>query len=313
MKILFLKFIIDINSENDESKHWCRMEVESPKLLSNIGLSNTNNNEDLLDGNSSSQDIINNERFEQDQFNDVDNTSDNESNDIRSNNRGINSNIEVHDSNTILENSIDNDYVNCNKESGFFDTDGSSETTNENLNVYEKCDNKEDEFRIENESNFSDEKQAEPSFSEEGNGNIFVKPSFQISESSNSNISCDKKEDKDNKNDIIEFYHESQWNPKNSDTYKNNVNDILTFSEENPFLEKSPQILKVENETCIEDVKLVSSIEDSSPSSSSSKSSIVHLVEGKGEASVTCDKPHIEFNDDSSSNVNKNDSNFNTR
>ena len=89
------------------------------------------------------------------------------------------------------------------------------------------------------------------------------------------------------------------------------MNDILTFSEENPFLEESPQIL-VENET-IEEVKLVSSIEDSSPSSSSSKSSIVHLVEEKGEACVTCDKPHIEFSDDSSSNVNKSDPNINTR
>ena len=283
------------------------MEVESPKLLSNIGLNNTNNNGELQDENPSSQDIIN-ERFEQDRFNGIDNTSDNESDDIKLNKQVTPTPGLSNDGNVIIENRNDNDYLNSKNESCFLDTDDNGEIANENSNLYEKCDNKEDEFRIENESNFSDEKLAEPS---EGNGNIYVKPSFQISESSNSNISCDKKEDKDNKNDIIEFYHDSQWNPKNSDTYKNNVNDILTFSEENPFLEKSPQIL-VENET-IEDVKLVSSIEDSSPSSSSSKSSIVHLVEEKGEASVTCDKPHIEFSDDSSSNVNKNDSNINTR
>ena len=283
------------------------MEVESPKLLSNIGLNNTNNNGELQDENPSSQDIIN-ERFEQDRFNGIDNASDNESDDIKLNKQVTPTAGLSNDGNVIIENRNDNDYLNSKNESCFLDTDDSREIANENSKLYEKCDNKEDEFRIENESNFSDEKLAEPS---EGNGNIYVKPSFQISEPSNSNISCDKKEDKDNKNDIIEFYHDSQWNPKNSDTYKNNVNDILTFSEENPFLEKSPQIL-VENET-IEDVKLVSSIEDSSPSSSSSKSSIVHLVEEKGEASVTCDKPHIEFSDDSSSNVNKNDSNINTR
>jgi hypothetical protein len=75
-------------------------------------------------------------------------------------------------------------------------------------------------------------------------------------------------------------------------------------------LEESPQIL-VKNEN-IEDVKLVSSIEDSSPSSSSSKSSIVHLVEEKGGGVVVCDKPNIEFSDDSSSNVNTSDSNLNT-
>ena len=283
------------------------MEVESPKLLSNIGLNNTNNNRELQDENPSSQDIIN-ERFEQDRINGLDNASDNESDDIKLNKQVTPTPGLSNDGNVIIENINDNDYLNSKDESCFLDTDDSREIANENSNLYEKCDNKEDEFRIENESNFSDEKLAEPS---EGNGNIYVKPSFQISESSNSKISCDKKEDKDNKNDIIESYHDSQWNPKNSDTYKNNVNDILTFSEENPFLEKSPQIL-VENET-IEDVKLVSSIEDSSPSSSSSKSSIVHLVEEKGEASVTCDKPHIEFSDDSSSNVNKNDSNINTR
>ena len=283
------------------------MEVESPKLLSNIGLNNTNNNRELQDENPSSQDIIN-ERFEQDRINGLDNASDNESDDIKLNKQVSPTAGLSNDGNVIIENRNDNDYVNSKNESCFLDTDDNGEIANENSNLYEKCDNKEDEFRIENESNFSDEKLAEPS---EGNGNIYVKPSFQISESSNSKISCDKKEDKDNKNDIIESYHDSQWNPKNSDTYKNNVNDILTFSEENPFLEKSPQIL-VENET-IEDVKLVSSIEDSSPSSSSSKSSIVHLVEEKGEASVTCDKPHIEFSDDSSSNVNKNDSNINTR
>ena len=283
------------------------MEVESPKLLSNIGLNNTNNNGELQDENPSSQDIIN-ERFEQDRFNGIDNASDNESDDIKLNKQVTPTAGLSNDGNVIIENRNDNDYSNSKNESCFLDTDDNGEIANENSNLYEKCDNKEDEFRIENESNFSDEKLAESS---EGNGNIYAKPSFQISESSNSNISCDKKEDKDNKNDIIEFYHDSQWNPKNSDTYKNNVNDILTFSEENPFLEKSPQIF-VENET-IEDVKLVSSIEDSSPSSSSSKSSIVHLVEEKGEASVTCDKPHIEFSDDSSSNVNKNDSNINTR
>ena len=283
------------------------MEVESPKLLSNIGLNNTNNNGELQDENPSSQDIIN-ERFEQDRINGLDNASDNESDDIKLTKQVSPTAGLSNEGNVIIEDRNDNDYLNSKNESCFLDTDDNGEIANENLNLYEKCDNKEDEFRIENESNFSDEKLAEPS---EGNGNIYVKPSFQISESSNSNISCDKKEDKDNKNDIIEFYHDSQWNPKNSDTYKNNVNDILTFSEENPFLEKSPQIL-VENET-IEDVKLVSSIEDSSPSSSSSKSSIVHLVEEKGEASVTCDKPHIEFSDDSSSNVNKNDSNINTR
>ena len=283
------------------------MEVESPKLLSNIGLNNTNNNGELQDENPSSQDIIN-ERFEQDRINGLDNASDNESGDIKLNKQVSPTAGLSNDGNVIIENRNDNDYLNSKNESCFLDTDDSREIANENSNLYEKCDNKEDEFRIENESNFSDEKLAEPS---EGNGNIYVKPSFQISESSNSNISCDKKEDKDNKNDIIEFYHDSQWNPKNSDTYQNNVNDILTFSEENPFLEESPQIL-VENET-IEEVKLVSSIEDSSPSSSSSKSSIVHLVEEKGEASVTCDKPHIEFSDDSSSNVNKNDSNINTR
>ena len=283
------------------------MEVESPKLLSNIGLNNTNNNGELQDENPSSQDIID-ERFEQDRINGLDNASDNESDDIKLTKQVSPTAGLSNEGNVIIEDRNDNDYLNSKNESCFLDTDDNGEIANENLNLYEKCDNKEDEFRIENESNFSDEKLAEPS---EGNGNIYVKPSFQISESSNSNISCDKKEDKDNKNDIIEFYHDSQWNPKNSDTYKNNVNDILTFSEENPFLEKSPQIL-VENET-IEDVKLVSSIEDSSPSSSSSKSSIVHLVEEKGEASVTCDKPHIEFSDDSSSNVNKNDSNINTR
>ena len=270
------------------------MEVESPKLLSNIGLNNTNNNGELQDGSSSTQDIIN-ERFEHDSFNDIENASDNERNDDNSNTKVIDE--VVSDSTIVLKSANDNDYLN---ESGFLDTDDTGELTNENSNLYEKCDN--------SESSFSEEKPAETS---EGNDNIFVKPNFQISESSNSNISCDKKEDKDNKNDIIEFYHDSQWNPKNTDTYKNNVNDILTFSEENPFLEESPQIL-VENET-IEEVKLVSSIEDSSPSSSSSKSSIVHLVEEKGGGSVTCDKPNIEFSDDSSSNVNKSDPNINTR
>ena len=60
------------------------MEVESPKLLSNIGLNNTNNNGELQDENPSSQDIIN-ERFEQDRFNGIDNASDNESDDIKLN------------------------------------------------------------------------------------------------------------------------------------------------------------------------------------------------------------------------------------
>ena len=285
------------------------MEVESPKLLSNIGLNNTNNNGELEDGNLSSQEVIN-ERFEQDRFNDIDNTNERGSspNNQDTCRLGVNSN-----SNDPSESGNDNDYLNPKAELYLRGAEEPSEPflTNENSNLYEKCDNKEDGFQIENESsNFSEGKQAEPFVKNE---NIFIKTSSQTSESCNSNISCDKKDDKDNKNDIIEFYHDSQWNPKNSssDTYKNNVNDILTFSEENPFLEESPQIL-VKNEN-IEDIKLVSSIEDSSPSSSSSKSSIVHLVEEKGGEVVVCDKPSIEFSDDSSSNVNKTDSNINTR
>ena len=116
------------------------MEVESPKLLSNIGLNNTNNNGELQDENPSSQDIIN-ERFEQDRFNGIDNASDNESDDIKLNKQVTPTPGLSNDGNVIIENINDNDYLNSKDESCFLDTVDSREIANENSNLYEKCDN----------------------------------------------------------------------------------------------------------------------------------------------------------------------------
>ena len=274
-----------------------KMEVESPKLISNIGLNNTNNNSEC-EAVQLSQSIIS-ERLDQDSFEVVENTKNKTQNEICSNAVSVPSQTFVIDD-PISTSSNDNDYINPKIEFCFCDED--PVLTNEKSDNYNKCDNNAS-FKTECESLFSEDKNAvEPEINE----NSFVK-SDDTSESFNPsppNNASDTKDVVDNK-DIIEFYHDSQWNPRNSgtDTYKNNVNGILTLSE-NTFLEERES---VKNEI-IEEVTLVSSVHNSS--SNSSKSSIVHLGE-EGNGGMN-DKPNIEFLDDSSSNVNKSNSNIDT-
>ena len=270
------------------------MEVESPKLISNIGLNNTNNNSEC-EAAQLSQSIIS-ERLDQDSFEVVENTKNKTQNEICSNAVPEPSQTFVIDD-PISTSRNDNDYINPKIEFSFCGEESDLVLTNEKSDNYNKCDNNAS-FKTECESLFSEDKHTvEPEINE----NRFVK-SDETSESFNPsppNNSSDTKDVVDNK-DIIEFYHDSQWNPRNSgtDTYKNNVNGILTLSE-NTFLEERES---VKNEI-IEEVTLVSSVHNSS--SNSSKSSIVHLGE-EGNGGMN-DKPNIEFFDDSSSNVNKSD------
>ena len=275
------------------------MEVESPKLISNIGLNNTNNNSECEVA-QLSQSIIS-ERLDQDSFDVLENTKNKANDEICSSTVQETSQTFVIDD-PIPTSSNDNDYINPKIEFCFFGEESDSVLNNEKSDNYNQCDNRAS-FETECESLFSEDKHTVKS---EINENSFMK-SGETSESCNPplvNNASDTKDVIDN-NDIIEFYHDSQWNPKNSgtDTYKNNINGILTLSE-NTFLEERES---VKNEI-IEEVTLVSSVHNSS--GSSSKSSIVHLGE-EGNCGMS-DKPNIEFFDDSSSNVNKSNSNIDT-
>jgi hypothetical protein len=275
------------------------MEVESPKLISNIGLNNTNNNSECEVA-QLSQSIIS-ERLDQDSFDVLENTKNKANDEICSSTVQETSQTFVIDD-PIPTSSNDNDYINPKIEFCFFGEESDSVLNNEKSDNYNQCDNRAS-FETERESLFSEDKHTVKS---EINENSFMKSS-ETSESCNPplvNNASDTKDVIDN-NDVIEFYHDSQWNPKNSgtDTYKNNINGILTLSE-NTFLEERES---VKNEI-IEEVTLVSSVHNSS--GSSSKSSNVHLGE-EGNCGMS-DKPNIEFFDDSSSNVNKSNSNIDT-
>ena len=277
------------------------MEVESPKLISNIGLNNTNNNSECEVA-ELSQSIIS-ERLDQDSFDVVENTKNKAQNEICSSSvTEPSQTCGIDDPNPISTSSNDNDYINPKIEFCFCGEQSDSVGTNEKSDNYNRCDNRAS-FETEYEGPFSEDKHTvEPEINE----NRFMK-SDETSESCNSSLVNNASDIKDviENEDIIEFYHDSQWNPKNSgtDTYKNNINGILTLSE-NTFLEESES---VKNEI-IEEVTLACSIHNSS--SSSSKSSIVHLGE-EGNGGMN-DKPNIEFSDDSSSNVNKSNSNIDT-
>ena len=271
------------------------MEVESPKLISNISLNNTNNNSE-----SESQQLgrVHFDPIGQDDFDILENiqcTTGDET--VMSDELPESS--QNHETEKRILSSNDNDYLNPEIEFCFCGGNSDSTSPNvDNLDNYNECDNKEDNV-ITTENEYSNDP---PEIVEH---QTITEMSFSSSDSSNQLCnntleSTGDKKDGINSEDIIDYYHDSQWNPKKSDTYKNSVNNILNLSE-NTLLDERRSL----NENVMEQENQVSSLDNSS---NSSKSSIVHLDEEKGGIS---DKRKIELSDDSSPNVIKNDSNIN--
>ena len=271
------------------------MEVESPKLISNISLNNTNNNSE-----SESQQLgrVHFDPIGQDDFNVLENIQCTTGDETVISDE-LPESSQNHETEKLISSSNDNDYLNPKIEFCFCGGNSDSTSPNvDNLDNYNECDNKEDSV-ITTENEFS----SDPL--EIVEHQTITEMSFSSSDSSNQLCnntleSTGDKKDGINSEDIIDNYHDSQWNPKKSDTYKNSVNNILNLSE-NTLLDERRSL----NENVMEQENQVSSLDNSS---NSSKSSIVHLDEEKGGIS---DKRKIELSDDSSPNVIKNDSNIN--
>ena len=271
------------------------MEVESPKLISNISLNNSNNNSEP-----ESQQLgrVHFDPIGQDDFDILENIQCTTGDETVISDE-LPESSQNHETEKRILSSNDNDYLNPEIEFCFCGGNSDSTSPNvDNLDNYNECDNKEDNV-ITTENEFSNDP---PEVVEH---QTITEMSFSSSDSSNqlcNNTLEDTGDKKDgiNSEDIIDYYHDSQWNPKKSDTYKNSVNNILNLSE-NTLLDEGRSL----NENVMEQENQVSSLDNSS---NSSKSSIVHLDEEKGGIS---DKRKIELSDDSSPNVIKNDSNIN--
>ena len=275
------------------------MEIaSSPKLISTVVLNNTNNNSEISEADHLTQ------LDQLDTFAVLEHSRNEAQVEMFATFSDSSQNRVIDDSNATSSGN-DNDYPNPQIEFCFCsDENFGSQSLNQNSDIYDQCDNKAS-FTIGSENRIVEE---EKEFVELEVKEVSTENSIDSSGSCDSSMVNigDKKDVVDNK-DIIEFYHDSQWNPKNSsgsEGYKNNVNDLLALNSEHELLEERSL-----TKNKIEEVELSTSI-DTSNSSSSSKSSIVHLDEEKGGIK---DKENIEFScDESSANVNKNEANINT-